>query len=211
MANTDPPPFRIVFVNGPPRSGKDTVGNLIKTTRTGENLGPTLLAKFATAVKRATHDRLGLVQGPRDPKPGHPLPADYFETRKDKQGIKGFPKGMTPRDAYIDFSENHAKPEHGEDVFGVWVRDRLVGMVGGNEMVVITDSGFEPEAVPIIEAFGPEHCLLLRLSRKGTSFDGDSRSYIDLSKYEVETIDLTNDYDTEPELQEALRELGLFG
>lgn len=205
MSSTDKPRWKVVFVNGPPRSGKDTVGQLIKTDRKGRDLGPTCLEKFAHAVKRAVHDRLGLKQAEHDPRPGRPLPADYYEQRKDEVGIPGFPDGKSPRDMYIEFSEDIAKPAHGDDVFGQFLLGRLVRKIGDNEMVVITDSGFRPEAECIVEHYGAENCLLIRLERDGSSFEGDSRDYIELADLGVTEVDLSNDYETQPELLEALR------
>ena len=53
----------------------------------------------------------------------------------------------------------------------------------------ITDSGFGPEALPIIKMFDPENCTLIRVRRDGCDFSGDSRSYVDLP---VKTIDVKN-------------------
>ena len=65
----------------------------------------------------------------------------------------------------------------------------------------LTDSGFVPEAVPIVKMFDAENCTLIRVHRKGCDFSGDSRSYIDLG---VKTIDVENPGDTIAGLQLAL-------
>lgn len=214
MSSRDDPPFKVVFINGPPRCGKDTAGQLIKVTRKGDDLGPTHVCAFSTALKAAVHQRLKLVQGDKDPRPGRPMPPDYYESRKDRLGVKGFPKGQTPSEAYIDFAENVAKPELGQDIFGRYLLDLLVKIIGCNEMVVITGVGFREECGPIIEHYGAENCLLIQMSRKGCAYKtakrADSRGYVDLSDLGVEVVQLKNDYRKQTGLLEALRELGLF-
>lgn len=186
------PDPKVILVNGPPHSGKDTVGEIIREARTAALAGPTHVCKFATVVKRGTHDRLGLFTvdklGRR-----RPVAADAFEAVKDQLGVEGFPEGKTPRQCYIEFSEEYAKPKYGQDVFGRILLDQLVKLVGTNEQVVVTDSGFEAEAGPIVDHYGAENVLVVRLHRPGCKFAGDSRTYVDLSHLgDVRHIEVEN-------------------
>jgi len=58
--------------------------------------------------------------------------------------------------------------------------------------LVIPDSGFAEEVFPIVEEFGEDNILLLRIHRKGCDFSRDSRSYLhNMVKNEV---DIHNDF-----------------
>lgn len=153
---------RILFLNGPPRSGKDTLGRLLQ----GALLRSGWLSvsfKYAKLLKERTHALYG-----------SSAPHDAFEETKDEPNDLFL--GLTPRQAYIAVSEKYMKPVHGEDVFGRLLRDELVAELRGH-VAIITDSGFRAEAAPIIEEYGIEQCLLIRLARAGCTFEGDSRSY----------------------------------
>tara|TARA_R110000764_G_scaffold36736_1_gene81937 strand:+ start:12719 stop:13294 length:576 start_codon:yes stop_codon:yes gene_type:complete len=172
--------MKIILLNGPPSSGKDYAGELLR-----QDLELAVVRKFATEVKERTHAALGLLD-----EAGYPLPADFFEKVKD-QALVDF-HGVTPRAAYIQFSEGFAKPLYGEKVFGQWLLERMQ-FIKDRATIVITDSGFVPEAEVLVERYGAENCLLARIHRIGYDFAGDSRSYIDLSHLNVQCQDINND------------------
>ena len=172
--------MNIILLNGPPSSGKDFAGFEI-----WNRVGTGVLMKFAEEVKVRTHAALYLCD-----EAGHPFRADHYEDRKD-QVLEEF-GGITPRAAYIQFSEGFAKPLFGERIFGTWLADKIEAM-DGPDTVIITDSGFMPEAEVLVERFGAENCLLARIHRVGYTFAGDSRSYIDLAPLQVQCQDINND------------------
>lgn len=162
--------MKILFLNGPPRSGKDTVGAQLRMRFPGCET-----AKFAGELKDAVHRAFGLQ-----------VPTDHFESRKDQPCDEFF--GRTPREVYIAYSERFLKPLYGPGIFGRMLVETLKGMeASGVRLVAVTDSGFREEAEEVLRVF-PE-ALLIRLHRDGTSFMGDSRSYIQLG---IEAIDMQN-------------------
>ena len=93
----------------------------------------------------------------------------------------------------ISFSENWVKPFFGEYAFGYLAARHVQRHMLNNpeqELYVCSDSGFAKEAEPLIEVFGSENVLLVKIFRDGKTFDGDSRSYIDLDK--ITTVSITN-------------------
>lgn len=159
--------MKIIFLNGPPSSGKDTAGQIIENLVAGAKQ-----TKFAKELKLRTHAAYGLF-GPD----GGPLPHDYFEKVKDIHNEKFL--GLTPRRAYIHMSETYFKPVHGNGIFGRLVLPELIEFDSqGCPAVAITDSGFLCEARPVIHQFGQENCYLVNLVRRGTSFNGDSRDWL---------------------------------
>lgn len=192
--------MKVILVNGPPRSGKDEFGTALIVALQAEKR-PAIRAKFADELKCMTH-RLYI---------GRPEPPDAFESVKDTARPEFF--GISPRRAYIAVSERLMKSVHGQDIFGRLLANNLRGFekTAPNGFVVVTDSGFVEEAQVLISRFGEENVVLVRLYRPGVTFDGDSRSYIDLS--DVQRVDINND-DTVPSLwksAEILAELLVDG
>jgi hypothetical protein len=175
----------IVFVNGPPRAGKDTAVKLIQEWSQGEfqRVG------FADHLKEATHAAYGLF-GPD----GKPLPYDYFEHCKGEPRPEFF--GITPRQAYINHSEKYMKEFHGQDVYGHLYVKRLKDLYNGvpPEYLGVPDSGFYPEMLPPMDYMPHHYHLLLRIHRDGCNFSNDSRSYLYNTRCHRE-IDITNNED----------------
>lgn len=169
---------KIVLVNGPPRSGKDTAGNILAHYYGAH------VTKFAKRLKEAAHALYDMPD----------LQHDAFEARKDEPCPEF--RGKTPRQVYIALSETYFKPLYGERIFGEMLLQDLVNeeeQLDFEGPVVVTDSGFVPEAEVLIEHFGADACLLLRMYRPSHDFSGDSRGYVGLAK--VKTIDVHNDWD----------------
>lgn len=189
--------IRVILLNGPPRSGKDTIGAAMRAIL--DRGTHAVVRKFAGALKDAAH-RLYSV----GPGVGH----DWFEAVKDESCSQFF--GRTPREVYIAVSEKLMKPLHGDRIFGRLLVDEIkrTQVVEFDEdtdlVVVVTDSGFAPEAQELIDAFGIDNVSLVRITRKGASFDGDSRSYIHLP---IRTVTIRNEGPIESVPDLALRTL----
>lgn len=173
---------KVIFINGPPRSGKDTVGEIIKTI-----VPDSRTTKMAYSLKVGAHALFRAMHELLTPSTlSITLHDACYENMKD-MAMRMF-YDMTPREAYIALSERLFKPLYGEEFFGTIVAERIVG-APKVPLWAITDSGFEPEANPIIKTVGAENCMLIRIHREGYDFALDSRSYIDLP---IETIDVGN-------------------
>lgn len=156
---------KIILLNGPPGSGKDTAANFFHDEYGAYH------TKFAKALKEATHALYGLGA----------LPDDFFESTKNKPNAVFF--GLSPRQAYIKVSEELVKPALGQRFFGEVMRETCKRAVAdGNEVIVISDSGFAEEAQPLIREFGVANVRLLQIhaEARGCTFEGDSRSYISI-------------------------------
>lgn len=161
---------RIIIINGPPQSGKDTVGALVEAFTGAYRI------KFAKAVKDRAHAVVGLN-----------VAHDHFERNKDEQlAVFG---GMSPRQFYIWFSEEVIKPVFGDRYFGEITLEDIKVQVRQGRAVVVTDSGFVAEAMPVVEAY-PSSVELWRIYRDGKSFTGDSRSHITLPG--IEPVGIVN-------------------
>lgn len=178
---------KIVLLNGPAGSGKDTFANALcnlVNTR-GE------VVKFASPLKTVAmhlycngdskkfyefdHDQVKKV-----------TPDDVF-------------LGKTCRQVQIDISEQYMKPMHGQNVFGKLLAETIAQKAeSGVEAFYVSDSGFRPEAETLVDKFGAEDVLLVRIHRdscpvnENGSFPKDSRGYINLDDLGVKSIDLVN-------------------
>ena len=164
--------MKILLLNGPPRSGKDTIGEIVKQLYPYQS---TILEKFAKSVKEGTHGMLGIF------KEESVEEANAFESWKDEPRPEFF--GLTPRQAYIWYSEEVMKPKFGNDIFGRLTTERITRRHAERrdiKRVVITDSGFPEEALCIRDRFGAHNVVLVHLYREGCSFENDSRNYIEI-------------------------------
>jgi hypothetical protein len=165
---------KIVFFNGPPRVGKDTLVNgLLSRFPTARNI------KFSTPLKSALPIFFGLTK-------------DQISTLEQ---VKDVPRadflGNSWREVQISLSEDWAKPTFGKTVFG----DITCNIIKADQyanIFLISDSGFQEEAGALVEQFGKENCLLIRLKREGTNFNRDSRSYWE-NIFDIKEITLYND------------------
>lgn len=183
--------MNVFLINGPPRVGKDTVGNILREQHQAS------VWKFAIPLKERTHALYGLVD-----LEGLPLPHDHFEDRKDEP-LEEF-MGLSPRQAYIEVSERHFKRLHGADVFGRLAEPELRMLEGSVGAVAMTDSGFLEESIYVAERWP---CALFRIhptwesvrelrgaNRPATfsvPFEGDSRGYL-VNLPGVEEFDIIN-------------------
>ena len=106
--------------------------------------------------------------------------------------------GVTVRQLLIDMSEKWMKPCYGKDIFGKIAAERVSEAMQlsdhfGEEpydLYVFSDCGFDAEVHHVLKLFGNENAILIRLHRDGCTYEGDSRSYIELD--DVRTIDIIN-------------------
>lgn len=150
----------IIFLNGPPRSGKDTIAKeLVRRFDAVEY-------KISRPLKQFVQQFFGLTK------------EEYLrmiEAEKDIPQKLLF--GKTPREVQIALSETFAKPLFGESVLGELAARSI--LAGNQQIVAISDSGFSGECVPIIRRFGRRNCSVVHVHREGCTFAGDSRGYVE--------------------------------
>lgn len=162
-----------IFLNGPPRSGKDTASRLILDIKK-QNPVLKFPYKFATPLYRAIPAMFLIGSHEWD---------DMYEHHKETP--QDILMGMTPREAMIWLSEEVMKPKFGKDSIGrIMARevkslyDRALSKDQRPSIAVWSDCGFADEVTHIVEAFGPNSCYLVRLERNGCTYASDSRSYL---------------------------------
>ncbi len=172
------PEHKYLLINGPARSGKDTLAQILATRR--PNI---VITKFAAHLKDATHAAYGILG----------VPHDHYESAKELPSDDFF--GLTPRQAYIKFSETYMKVHHGKDVFAkLFVRYYKKLLLQPEPLnFLISDSGFIDETLAFASIVGPQNVQLVRIHREGYDFSGDSREYVYPDTYGVLSFDVTNE------------------
>lgn len=163
--------YHIILLNGPPRSGKDTIANMFYDDNylvgvIGQWRIQAVKEKFAYPIKWALMEFFDIDE-------------ETLEFNKDNPIL---PSYVTPRRALINLSEQWAKPTFGPGLFGMLCGkrvDKQLALKTGVDKTIFTvsDSGFVEEAAALQEMH-PGKVHLVKLRRDGTDFRGDSRSYI---------------------------------
>jgi hypothetical protein len=174
--------MKIVFLNGPPGCGKDTVVQHLVQYLQFTHL------KFAAPIKRMV---CGLLN--EDTK--------WLEQEKDvphrtlrRSDGAAIASIDTPRQLLIALSEDLLKQRYGSDFFGLVMNNEI--SKAAQKLIIISDSGFLDEAYPVVRKWGIGNCMHVRMYRPGCNFTKDSRNYWyipDLATREVHNNDSIHD------------------
>jgi hypothetical protein len=148
---------RVVIFNAPKDSGKDFMV---------ERLSDILEHRaFKTELYKNTADYFGVDLD---------LVIELTSNRHTKEIPHPLFNGKTPRNALIHVSENVYKIEYGQDFYGkALVRSLSNGHYG------VSDGGFQSEFDTVVSEVGSENVLLIRMFTQTSTFEGDSRRYIE--------------------------------
>ena len=166
-------PYWLVLISGPPRAGKSRAGACL-----AERLGADHFA-LSDLLKRLTHEHFGL----------YPVPATHhFEESKD-QPREEF-GGLTPREAYIMYSETVLKPRLGNDHLGQCGRQRVAKNRGLMAVTVVSGVGFMEEIRPLIDEAEARHTLHIRVQSTRESAPEDSRETLELTNLGIDEVEV---------------------
>jgi hypothetical protein len=167
----------VILLNGPPRCGKDTAAGFI--VKHGKNFKE---MKMSAPLKRVVGPLFNL----------SPDIMKVLEECKDDPAHVLF--GKSYREVQIAISESLLKPMYGEDVFGKLFLNyaRTTSYVN----IVVSDTGFNSEVGPILQAYGSPNVYLVRIERDGTDFSNDSREWVNPNQFS-KSFTIENKYDLE--------------
>lgn len=153
----------IVCFNGPPYSGKDTMARMLADYIDSRGCTiPVMLVSLAMPLRRIAYQMVGETY----------MPATYPSFKKTP-----FPQfgGRSGRQLLIDVSESFLKPTYGQEIMAKLLLDELTDFTG---LALITDSGFQCEIDPLVDAVGAENLYIARVEREGCDFLNDSREWV---------------------------------
>lgn len=160
---------KVIILNGPPNSGKDTIGEAImELLRRDHNckfsdiyhgqFKKVLLEILSTTLRISEHSLMQI-----------------YNNRELKDTPLAIFGGHSIREAMISISEDYIKPIFGKDYIGRMELSQI--RIGKPKFAIYTDGGFIDEirplfADPLIELH------IVQIHRDGCSFAGDSRGYL---------------------------------
>lgn len=184
--------MKVIILNGPPGCGKDTLAAHLITTlpNTAKREFKERLMTVAAAIAGITVERLRELNS---------------RALKNLPNL-ALPYGLSPREWLIYVSETMIKPHMGEHYFGYAAAGTLVG---SDRTYVFADGGFDAEVDTIADRVGRKNILVLKITRPGHSFAGDSRKYISEGVAGT-TLDLPNDGDETAYLTKATEVISIW-
>jgi len=187
---SEKPKIKIILLNGPKSSGKDSVAKILQNLLLKEGCA-VVLEKFSGPMKRSLAALFDLNDQEYD---------YYFETEEGKGVIDGKFFGLTSRDSLIAISEKFAKLIFGKHIFAelfvrralkviesITSRDDSSSISKNPDTIyfIISDSGFKVEVDwlcdPNCKLYDAQKYLFrLHRIKDGLkfSFDGDSREWV---------------------------------
>jgi len=166
-------PAVLVLISGPARAGKTRAGRLLAAYLGADHFA------LSDELKRMTHRHYGLADA---------LVLDHYEgvkeTASDDFG------GLSPRAAYIDYSENHLKPRFGAGYLGEQASRRVSTNLRRGQTTIVSGVGFLEEIQPLIAAAGINGTLHIRILPRTPcpTEPVDSRSSLALRRYGIEEM-----------------------
>lgn len=153
---------KLILLNGPPRSGKDTAAKFLENHINSVSTALTSHEKLSAPLKEIFAAVLELEIGPDFVVP-------YYEKRKEDL-VETF--GVSFRQFQIDCSEKFMKPLYGQDIFSRILLHRIHDFDG---ICLVSDCGFQHEFDYLSSK---ADVALIRLFRKNCDFANDSRQYV---------------------------------
>lgn len=188
----------IIILSAPPLAGKDTSARfLLSCARSGEYIKP------SAPFKKLVHNHYGL----------------YGITPNHYEGMKDTPrpefKGLSARQAYIDYFERYLKRRFGRDIIVKPTVQRLKDMILSAEKpdLVVIDGSTMEEFGFLKESGASASMKILRIHRASRTFEAakDSREF--LRDTGLEEFDVYNEGTTSlnEQMQDFAFRLGFVG
>lgn len=157
----------VIGLNGPPRSGKDTIATAIRNDNDIDL--PVMLESLSRPMRKAAFALLGMDYSDRT----YEVEKDWDQKLLANQNDNDYD---SIRELMIGLSEKFVKPIYGQDF---WARSVFESHLSDDPtLVVIPDIGFEAECAYIEEFVGEDNFLNVHLERPNCGWLNDSRRYV---------------------------------
>lgn len=155
----------IVGFNGPPRSGKDTLAEMLAQHMDSAGVTiPVFTLPLSLPLREIAFTMAGL---------------KYSQVHYEDFKTTHFPMfGKTGRQLMIDVSESFLKPVYGQDIMAKLLYDRIPLDLAMSSVLLVPDCGFQVETEYLGNTVGAENFFLARVRRTGCDFSNDSRGWV---------------------------------
>lgn len=176
---------KIICLNGPPSSGKDTIANILTYRYGAINL------KLAQPLRDVVSAVFNIT--------------DHIIDKVKNNPINIKQSNYRIRDFMIDVSELIIKPKLDENWFSNTLCNRIKSKYINEEIIAISDIGFYKELDVIYNTFKDSHDIeLWKIYRTGKDFSTDSRTYFE---YPIKTVLINNFYTLDVLANEVLKNI----
>lgn len=158
----------IVGFNGPPRSGKDTLADMLANHMDAQGVTlPVWMESLSLPLREIAYAMTGWV-GTLDGDNYEEFKRTIFPAFNHKDG----------RHVMIDVSESFLKPMYGIEIMAQLLIARKSGEGFEDGIILIRDCGFQIEVNPLERWVGVDNLYMVQMFREGYDFVGDSREYV---------------------------------
>lgn len=189
---------KIIILNSPPKAGKNTIADYLSTNHGlyHECLKNELYRIISHILNMSLEEVIYY--------------CNHVELKELPNKLFG---NISPRQYLIELSENFMKKIHGKDVLGIRLANNM--SIAAFEICgyVLSDGGYGgtiEELLPVVNKFGVDNILVVRVHRDGCTFVNDTRKYLlddHLSSYGIKSIDYFNNFKNIDELHSDLDKL----
>jgi len=159
---------KIIVLCGPPKSGKDTFAGWIDSYKRKQEPHASIVhVRLGLPLREITHALFG-------------VPGSVMQFEHTKDAPSAYFNGMTPREAYIWVDNAIVRPTFGNSHYAKITLRRLTN-VHEDTLMVINGPRDHEDTQPFIDEYGKDNVLVLNLHQEGTTWEGDSRSYLPLN------------------------------
>lgn len=153
--------YCVVF-NGPPRSGKDTLAQMLVEHMDSRITAPVKQESLSLPLRHIAYSMVGRTYED----------STYEDFKRELFGEFNFTDG---RHLMIDVSESFLKPVYGQSIMANMLITRNSDFDG---LLLIRDGGFQIEVNPLLTAYGTRNVYIVRVERDGCDFSNDSREWV---------------------------------
>jgi len=174
---------KMVIFNGPPRSGKDTLANLLADMWQSDL--PTLRIRLSLPIRKAAFAIIGeeYTEERYEELKDQPIPILYLNNVITNVGFKlthhRDDGPLTLRELVITIADSWCRFTFGMEFWALSAIKATPLLAAKNPGLVIgSDGGFQPELDCLQSHVGEDNFLLVKVAREGTDWSLDSRGYI---------------------------------
>lgn len=173
---------KVILFNGPPKCGKDYATSIVMKALEDDDA---VHLKLSQPLKELASDYFG-------------IPQPILEANKDAILPT---KDLSYRSAQIGLFEAISQVL-GKAWLGEILKNKVVA--SSNPTIIVSDLGREADVTTLVRAVGANNILIIQIFRKGCTFKGDIRGYVQVPNVHHEMIGNDGDHTFDTEITDLV-------